>query len=55
MFSGARLTIGFTLQGFRFALLVLFICGLAALVSSLFIEETMKTSYTKITYSRCLS
>ena len=55
MFSGAGLTIGFTLQGFRFTLLVLFICGLAALVSSLFIEETMKTSNTKITYSRCLS
>jgi sugar phosphate permease len=34
---------GFTLQGFRYALLVLFICGLAALLSSLFIEETMKT------------
>jgi sugar phosphate permease len=36
---------GFSLQGFRYALLVLFICGVSAFLSSLFVEETMKTSY----------
>jgi len=33
---------GFSLEGFRYALLVLLACGLAALISSLFIEETLK-------------
>lgn len=32
---------GFALQGFRYALLVLFFCGWAALVSSFFLKETM--------------
>jgi hypothetical protein len=34
---------GFGLQGFRYALLVLFACGLAALIFSFFIKETIKT------------
>jgi sugar phosphate permease len=35
---------GFTLQGFKYGFLVLFICGLAALISSIFVEETLKSS-----------
>jgi sugar phosphate permease len=33
----------FTLQGFRYAFLVLFLCGLVACISSFRIQETMKT------------
>jgi sugar phosphate permease len=44
--QGLTATGGFSLQGFKYALLVLFICGLAALVSSLFIKETMTSSST---------
>jgi sugar phosphate permease len=33
---------GFTFQGFRYSLLVLFVCGVSAFLSSLFVEETMK-------------
>jgi sugar phosphate permease len=33
---------GFALQGFRYALLVLFFCGLVALASSFFLKETMQ-------------
>ena len=44
--QGLTATGGFSLRGFRYALLVLFICGLAALVSSLFIKETMTPSST---------
>jgi sugar phosphate permease len=35
---------GFVLQGFRYSLLVLFFCGLVALISSFFLKETMKAS-----------
>ena len=35
---------GFALQGFRYSLLVLFFCGLVALISSFFLKETMKAS-----------
>jgi sugar phosphate permease len=45
--QGLTATGGFSLQGFRYALLALFICGLAALVSSLFIKETMTPSSTR--------
>jgi sugar phosphate permease len=34
---------GFAFTGFRYCFLVLFICGLAALISSFFLKETMKT------------
>ena len=34
---------GFSPQGFRYSFLVLFFCGLAALISSLFLKETMKS------------
>jgi sugar phosphate permease len=34
---------GFTLQGFRYAFLVLFLCGLIACISSFLIQETLKT------------
>ena len=34
---------GFALQGFRYALLVLFFCGLVACISSFLLKETMKT------------
>jgi len=32
---------GFSLEGFRYALMVLFLCGTAALASSFFLKETM--------------
>jgi len=34
---------GFSLQGFRYSFLVLFLCGFVACVSSFFLKETMKT------------
>jgi sugar phosphate permease len=41
--QGLTTTGGFSLQGFRYSFLVLFLCGSAALISSLFLKETMKT------------
>jgi sugar phosphate permease len=35
---------GFTLQGFRYAFLVLFLCGLVACIASFLIQETIKSS-----------
>ena len=35
---------GFTLTGFKYSFLVLFICGMVALISSIFLKETMKSS-----------
>jgi sugar phosphate permease len=46
--QGLTATGGFSLQGFRYALLLLFICGIAALASSLFIKETMAPSSTRV-------
>ena len=34
---------GFSLQGFRYSFLVLFLCGLVACISSFLLKETMKT------------
>jgi sugar phosphate permease len=34
---------GFALSGFRYGFLVLFLCSLAALISSFFLKETMQT------------
>ena len=35
---------GFALQGFKYAFLVLFLCGLVALTSSFFIKETLRSA-----------
>ena len=40
--QGVSASGGFALQGFRYSLLVLFLCGLVALISNLFLKETMK-------------
>ncbi|UCG09209.1 MAG: MFS transporter [Desulfobacterales bacterium] len=42
--QGLTVSGGFTQQGFRYCLLVLFCCGLLALISSFFLKETMKPS-----------
>jgi len=42
--QGLTMSGSFALQGFRYSFLVLFLCGLLALISSCFLKETMEAS-----------